>query len=173
MRNRTSVSMWIAAIAACWLGCATTDGEEPLPAHPFPSWVGQLESGSTPASSVRQRFGAPDEIEQSARGGEIWRYTFREVHWPEEDPMRPVVGADGTVGPREPSTWNRIGKSFRRAGAFMDWLFFYPPRQPRPPRTRRLPATVHELELVFELDGTLRRFHYVPAPGTARVPFRS
>ena len=45
-------------------GCATRPGGvEPLPWHPFPRWVGELEVGKSDAASVRERFGEPDAIE--------------------------------------------------------------------------------------------------------------
>ncbi|HIF93551.1 MAG TPA: hypothetical protein EYQ60_10575 [Myxococcales bacterium] len=46
---------------------------------------------------------------------------------------------------------------------------YFPPRQDRPSRTRPLPATVHDLEVVFDVSGVLRRFEYAPSVGTARV----
>jgi hypothetical protein len=52
---------------------------------------------------------------------------------------------------------------------WIEGAMYYPPRQARSPRTRPLPATVHQLEVVFDQNGALRRFEYVPTAGTARV----
>ena len=167
---------WIAS-AACAFGfgvvvaCATPEPPAPLPAHPFPSWVSELEAGRTGSDAVRARFGSPDEIEQSVRGGMVWRYVFREIDWPDDDPLRPVVAADGSL--RSPETSSRLDAfraGMRRVGGWFDRTFYYPPRQPRAPRTRRLPATVHQLEVVFGRDGTLSGYRYTPARGFARVP---
>ncbi len=55
------------------VGCAAlTVEEKPFPAPPFPRWVGQLETGHTDIEQVADRFGEPDEIEESVRGGVIW-----------------------------------------------------------------------------------------------------
>ena len=149
--------------------CAKPPEMKPLPAHPFPTWVDELESGQTNAESIRMRFGDPFEIQQNVLGEKVWRYVYREIRWPKDDPMRPVVGADGRVGPSKSPTPSRFGKSLRATWNWIDGFFFFPPRQNRPPRMRRLPATVHHLELVFSTEGTLNRFIYAPEVGSARV----
>ena len=172
MKNRIYLLVvfgWVAVLAAA---CAKPVVVEPLPLHPFPSWVSTLESGQTELEEVRERFGPPDEIEASVRGGTIWRYAFKEIDWPQDDPMRPVVAADGSVGPRTPSGFSRVGHGFRTAWLWIDRAIFFPPRQTRPPRTRRLPATVHHLELFFGVGGKLHRFRYTPTQGLASVPVR-
>lgn len=163
----------IAAALLALVGCAH-DGseaeEQALPADPFPRWVGELETGETRIDEVADRFGEPVEREATPRGRVIWRYAYAEIHWPENDPMRPVVSADGVVGPREPTFFERFGKAWFATFAWIDWAFYYPPRQPRPPRQRGLPATIHSLELTFGHDGKLERYRYSPFEGTVRVP---
>ncbi|HPG24303.1 MAG: hypothetical protein H6748_10340 [Spirochaetaceae bacterium] len=162
---------WIGALAIAFLGCAASgEPERPLPAHPFPGWVRQLETGRTRMDEVEARFGRPDEIESGVRGGTIWRYAFREVHWPADDPARPIVASDGRLARPAPGPLDRAGRGLRRVGDWLDWLLFYPPRQPRPPRSRALPATVHDLELRFGIDGALAELQYRPHPGRAWVP---
>ena len=113
-RIRSFVVFGIAAMLAS--ACATPAQEHSLPAHPFARWVTELETGRSKMHDILDRFGSPDEIEESVRGGAIWRYAFSEIDWPKDDPLRPVVAADGTLGPRAPSTWARIGHGFRTAG---------------------------------------------------------
>lgn len=155
------------------VACAPRPGElEPLPRHPFPRWVSALEVGASDVESVTGRFGAPDEVEQSVHGGLIFRYRFAEVRWPDDDPDRPVVGAKGTLRPRPNTALEDVGDSISEFGGWLDWLMFYPPKQPRPARKRWLPATVHDLELQFDLAGKLARFRYAPQEGRAPIPAR-
>jgi hypothetical protein len=136
------------------LGCAPRPGDlEPLPRHPFPKWVQKLETGKSDQTSVRERFGEPDVVEQTVMGGRVWRYRFAEVQWPDTDPDRPDVG-----------------DSIASFGEWLDWLMFYPPKQPRPATARWLPATIHDLELDFDLEGRLVRYRYAPEPGRAPIP---
>lgn len=152
-------------------GCASDPKPlEPLPRHPFPQWVSELEVGKSDIESVTHRFGEPDGIEQSVRGGLIYRYRFAEVRWPDDDPDRPVVGANGTLERRPDTKLETMGNPITAFGRWLDWLMFYPPKQPRPPRQRWLPATVHDLELQFDLEGKLARFRYAPEPGRAPIP---
>ncbi|MFO0691708.1 MAG: hypothetical protein U0900_23635 [Myxococcota bacterium] len=151
-------------------GCATRPGDvEPLPQHPFPRWVGELEVGKSDAGSVRERFGEPDAIEQSVRGGLVYRYRFAETHWPDDDPDRPVVGADGKLWRRPNTKAEDVGAEISAFGEWLDWLLFYPPKQSRPPRRRSLPATIHDLELAFDLEGKLVRYRYAPREGLAPI----
>lgn len=151
-------------------GCATRPGDvEPLPRHPFPSWVSALEVGRSDAASVRERFGEPDSIEQSVRGGLVYRYRFAETHWPDDDPDRPVVGADGKLWRRPNTKAEDVGAEVAAVGDWLDWLMFYPPKQPRPATRRWLPATIHDLELGFDLEGKLARFRYRPEEGRAPI----
>ena len=165
---------WWAVIVAgsiLSLGCAPGPGElEPLPRHPFPRWVSKLDLGESDIGSVQERFGEPDEVEQSVRGGLVFRYRFAEVRWPADDPDRPVVGANGKPGPRTKSDFEDIGDTIAGFGEWLDWLMFYPPKQPRPVAPRWLPATIHDLELDFDLEGKLVRYRYVPQEGRAPVP---
>lgn len=156
------------------LGCALPPSElEPLPRHPFPRWVQKLETGpgetASDTASVRKRFGEPDEQLQMPTGGRIWRYRFAEVRWPDDDPDRPVVAANGKPGPRPTTALDDVGYALTRFGAWLDWLMFYPPKQPRPASPRWLPATIHALELEFDLEGRLARYHYATEPGRAPV----
>jgi len=169
MKRFVSLLVLLGVLALSALACAKPVKEEPLPAHPYPRWVGELESGQTRIEEVLTRFGEPNEIEQGPRGEKIWRYVFREISWPENDPMRPVVAADGTIAQRERSSFGRFADWLGGVTYWVDKAMFFPPRQDRPPRTRRLPATVHQLEVVFGLDGTLRRFRYLPHSGYASV----
>jgi len=159
-----------AAIALAGAGCAPPPAElEPLPRHPFPSWVDGLEVGKSDLGSVRERFGEPDDREATVTGGLVWRYRFAEVHFPDDDPDRPVVGADGRLRPRPNTKLEDVGHSIAEFGRWLDWLMFYPPKQPRPPRRRWLPATLHSLELDFDGEGRLVRYHYVPEEGRAPI----
>ena len=168
---RPASRIWIGlavSVAAALLGCAPKT-VEPLPAHPFPSWVAQLETGRTEVDAVLARFGEPDTSEESVRGGTVWHYRFPEIHWADDDPMRPEVAADGSLRPPEPSWWAPIGEGFARVDRFLDRLLHYPPTQPRPPRRRPLPATIHTLELHFAPDGVLKRVRYTPEWGETWV----
>ena len=158
-------------VVSLLLGCAPRPGElEPLPRHPFARWVSKLEAGKSDIESVRQRFGEPDSVEQSVRGGLIYRYRFAEVSWPDADPDRPVVGATGKVRPRSKTLLEDVGDSIADFGGWLDWLMFYPPKQPRPVGPRWLPATIHDLELAFDLEGKLVRYRYIPEEGRAPIP---
>jgi hypothetical protein len=46
----------------------------------------------------------------------------------------------------------------------------HPAPRPRGAGQRSLPATIHELELVFGSDGKLRRYQYAPRAGRVEVP---
>ena len=165
----TTIALLVAMI--CGVGCAPRPAElEPLPRHPFPKWVGKLETGQSDQASVRERFGEPDERLETPLGGRVWRYRFAEVRWPDDDPDRPVVGANGKVVPRPNTKLEDVGESIAAFGEWLDWLMFYPPKQPRPVAPRWLPATIHALELEFDLEGRLVRYHYAPEPGRAPVP---
>ncbi|MEZ4332949.1 MAG: hypothetical protein R3F35_14400 [Myxococcota bacterium] len=160
----------LVAAVSTWLlvGCTPVPGElEPLPRHPFPRWVEQLEVGSSDAEIVRARFGEPHAVEQSVTGGAIHRYRFAEIHWPDDDPDRPVVGARGHLEPRPRTKREDIGASIAAFGRWLDWLMFYPPRQPRPAAPRYLPATIHHLEVRFDLEGRLVAYAYRSEPGRA------
>ena len=151
------------------LSCAKAPQEGPLPIHPYPHWVDELESGQTRIEDVQARFGEPTEVEYGPRGEKVWRYVFREVAWPADDPMRPVVAADGTVQPRKRSAFGRFADWLGGVTFWVERAIYFPPRQDRPPRTRRLPATIHQLEVVFGSSGTLRRYQYRSQPGFANV----
>ncbi len=156
------------------LGCAKQvqveeEAEVFLLRHPFPQWVGKLKSGESDSESVLARFGPPDEIENRARGGQIWRYNLEEIQWPEDDPNRPNISAEGELK-RRPSTQIESAWSWTKGAAgWFDRTFLFPPRQPRPAAVRMLPATVHRLELVFEADEILSDFRYAPGGGRAQV----
>ncbi len=170
MIGRTSIGILVGFVLVWSVGCARPGLEgTALPAHPFPRWVSELEPGKTRIEALRDRFGPPDEIETRARGERVWRYAFTEIEWPLGDPDRPVVAADGTRVPRAPTPFERIGDGFRAVGLWIDGAIFFPPRQPRPPVHRSLPATIHRLEVVFDVDGTLRRVHYRPEKGVGFV----
>lgn len=171
-RRWTALAFAIVLLSsALSLGCAPRPGElEPLPRHPFPKWVRKLETGRSDQASVRDRFGEPDVVEQSVMGGMVWRYRFAEVEWPDVDPDRPVVGANGKVVPRPNTKLEDVGDSIAGFGEWLDWLMFYPPKQPRPVAPRWLPATIHDLELDFDLEGRLVRYRYAPESGRAPVP---
>lgn len=168
-----SLALWLALVFAAWIavaGCATRPGDvEPLPQHPFPRWVSELEVGKSDVASVRERFGEPDAVEQSVRGGTIYRYQFAETRWPDDDPDRPVVGADGKLWRRPNTKAEDVGAEIAAVGDWLDWLMFYPPKQPRPATRRWLPATIHDLELGFDLEGKLVRYRYTPKDGRAPI----
>lgn len=169
MKKSVSLLILFGLLVLSALACAKPVEEPPLPAHPYPRWVNALESGKTQLEDVQTRFGEPNEVEQGPRGEKIWRYVYREIAWPDKDPMRPVVAADGSIHDREPTA---VGRFAKRVAVVTDWFdraMYFPPRQDRLPRKRRLPATVHQLEVVFGSDGTLRRFRYSPQPGYASV----
>lgn len=170
-----SLAVLVAGVAAfLQAACASHPGElEPLPRHPFARWVEQLEAGRSDVESVRERFGEPDSVEQSAAGGTVHRYRFAEIHWPDDDPDRPVVGADGRLEPRPKTKLQQVGASIASFGRWLDWLMFYPPEQPRPAPRRTLPATIHDLKLFFDLDGRLVAWRYSAEAGRAPVPARS
>lgn len=160
-------------VLALLLGCAPQPDElQPLPRHPFPRWVSKLEPGKSDEASVRQRFGEPDGVEQSVRGGLVYRYRYAEVRWPDADPDRPVVGANGKVRRRQDTALEDVGEAIAGFGDWLDWLMFYPPKQPRPVAPRWLPALIHDLELDFDLEGKLVRYRYVPEEGRAPIPRR-
>jgi hypothetical protein len=171
-RNGATVVFAIFFLSSAFsLGCAPRPGDlEPLPRHPFPKWVQKLETGKSDQTSVRERFGEPDVVEQTVMGGRVWRYRFAEVQWPDTDPDRPVVGANGRVVPRPNTKLEDVGDSIASFGEWLDWLMFYPPKQPRPATARWLPATIHDLELDFDLEGRLVRYRYAPEPGRAPIP---
>lgn len=147
-------------------GCASSpvDTTE-APRHPFPRWVSHLESGQTQVDQVEETFGTPVEIEEHANGTMIWRYRYEEIHWSPNDPRRPEVAADGTPLPFEPNWQSRTLDALRDTGDALDRLLFYPPIQPKRHRKRSLPATIHDLELVFAADGELRSYRYAPRAG--------
>jgi hypothetical protein len=158
------------AVAVVMVGCATRPGEvEALPRHPFARWVDELEVGKSDAGSVRERFGEPDAVEQSVRGGLIYRYQLAETHWPDDDPDRPVVGAGGKLWRRPNTKLEDVGDDVEAVGDWLDWLMFYPPKQPRPASRRALPATIHDLDLSFDLEGKLVRYRYAPWEGRAPI----
>lgn len=100
-----------------------------LPRHPFPQWVGKLKSGESDTESVIARFGLPDEIENRARAGQIWRYNIEEIQWAEDDPNRPSISAEGEFKSR-PSTqlesaWSWIWS--KGAAGWFDRIFFFTP----------------------------------------------
>ena len=160
------------AAVALSVGCATTGSDEAgeVPAHPFPRWVSHLETGVTEIGAVAAIFGDPREIEQSVRGGLRWRYAYAEVHWAPDDPNRPAVAADGLPIEAEETWVDRTAEGFAATGRFLDGLLFYPPRQPRGPRTRTMDATIHELELRFTVEGVLEDYRYTPRRDRIRVP---
>jgi hypothetical protein len=167
--------LWILVGALMALGCAqqaqvAEEAEVFLPRHPFPQWVGQLKAGESNTESVIARFGPPDQIESRARGGQIWRYRLEEIQWPEDDPNRPMVSAEGDFKRRASKGIESARKWGKGAAGWMDRTFFFPPRQPRPAAIRTLPATLHRLELVFEADDLLSDFRYAPGMGRAQVP---
>ena len=175
MTNRIGRAMGLLALVSMMLGttaCATSTGEsdEALPRHPFPRWVSRLESGRSEIDEVAAIFGDPVEIQESTRGGATWRYLTREIHWAPNDPERPEVAADGTRTPRVPTWQKQVRVSLRATTDFLGGLLLYPAPRPRGAEQRSLPATIHELELVFGPDGTLRRYHYAPRAALVKVP---
>ena len=171
VRGRSAL-LWLLVLLIA--GCAPLPGSlEPLPRHPFARWVEKLAPGKTDRAGVEQQFGEPDSVEQSVRGGLVYRYRFAEVAWPDDDPDRPVVGAKGKVGPRPNTKLEDVGDSISAVGDWLDWLMFYPPKQPRPVARRWLPATIHDLELAFDPEGRLVRYRYTPERGRAPITPRS
>jgi hypothetical protein len=65
--------------------------------------------------------------------------------------------------------WSRFAKGVEVVTSWLDRAMYFPPRQDRPARTRRLPATVHRLEVVFGLDGMLAHPQYQPIEGFGRA----
>lgn len=177
--QRTAKAMaWILMALVLTLGCAKqaqVEAEEVvfLPRHPFPQWVGKLKTGESDVESVITRFGPPDEIENRARGGQIWRYQLEEIQWPENDPNRPEISAEGEIKLR-PATRAESARNWSKGAAgWIDRNLFFPPPQPRPAAIRMLPATVHRLELVFEADDILSDYRYAPGLGSVNVPSSS
>jgi hypothetical protein len=152
------------------LGCAK-DPEvlKPLPRHPFPRWVSKLEVGQSDVESVTKRFGPPDQIEQSVYGGVVYRYRYAEARWSDDDPDRPIVGASGRLERRPDTRADEVNDRIHGVGDWLDWLLFYPPRQPRPAPKRWIPATIHDLELEFDPEGRLARFRYAPEEGRTAI----
>lgn len=166
---------WVLILLGLTLGCVKQaqvqdEAEVFLPRHPFPQWVGKLKSGESDTESVTARFGPPDEIENRARGGQIWRYKLEEIQWPEDDPNRPYISAEGETKLRPASRVDSARSWSKGATGWIDRNLFFPPPQPRPPAIRMLPATVHRLELVFEADEILSDYRYAPGRGSAQVP---
>lgn len=169
MKRLTIVLGMVGFFAIPLLGCAKPAELRPIPAHPFSRWVESLDAGQTQLEDVRSQFGEPDVIRQTVQGEKIWRYVFREIAWPDDDPMRPIVSSDGTLRKKTPSPLALLRAGI---GVMTNWIgsaVYFPARQERPPRTRPLPATVHQLEVVFDESGVLRRFEYAPSDGSARV----
>lgn len=173
------VSRWIRATLLVALllasGCAKKvqveqEAEVFLPRHPFPQWVGKLKAGDSDTEGVMARFGTPDEIENRARGGQIWRYKLEEIQWAEDDPHRPNISAEGEFKRRPATQLESAWGWTKGAAGWFDRTFYFPPRQPRPAAIRMLPATVHRLELVFEADEILSDFRYAPGRGLAQAP---
>lgn len=144
----------------------------PLPADPFPSWVGAIQSGTTSIADVTTRFGSPVSIEQSPSGGSQYHFVHAEIHWSDDDPMRPRVASDGTLHAKQPSIAEKVGTAFGRATSWLDRTMFFPPRQPRPQSPRMLPATIHDLWVDVAPDGTVRGVDYVAQQGAAPVGAR-
>ena len=168
--RRVSI-LWLATVLSV-AGCATggPDPDEVVPAHPFPRWVNHLETGVTGIGEVEAVFGNPSEIEQAARGGLYWRYSYAEIHWAPDDPDRPAVAADGQPMEVEPSWVDQTIEGFSKTGRFVEDLLYYPPRQPRGPRSKAVDATIHALELRFTTDGVLDHFRYTPRKERIRIP---
>lgn len=164
------------AIAA--LGCASSTEPEPEPglasrvgpADPFPRWVAELEIGRTQTEEVRTRFGRPRERVPSPRGGWIWRYQHAEIHWPENDPLRPTVSAQGETRTPRPGLGRRIVHALGAPFRWLGGVLLYPPLPERPPPSDLRPATIHLLEIDFDHGGTLRSLRYRPRGGLAPVP---
>lgn len=166
MNARVTLFALVVALA----GCAPLPAhQEPLPKHPFPRWVAKLEVGKSDTKSVRRRFGDPDAIEMQPTGAIVFRYRYPEYVWPDADPDRPVVGADGRVvsAPRPKSQDVRDSVAYTRS--WIERLLFFPPEQPRPVRRRSLPATLHDLELEFDAKGRLVHYRYETTEGHALV----
>ncbi|MBB83065.1 MAG: hypothetical protein CL931_04560 [Deltaproteobacteria bacterium] len=153
------------------VGCATggTNAAETVPAHPFPRWVSYLETGVTPIAEVAAVFGDPAEIEEAVRGGLRWRYAYAEIHWAPDDPDRPAVTADGRPVEAEPTWVDQAAKGLAKTGRFLEGLVVYPPRQPKGPRMRTMDATVHDLELRFDVEGVLAHYRYAPRQDRVRI----
>lgn len=165
--------VWACLTATVLGGCAANEEpREAAPSHPFPKWVEALEPGKTSGDEIRARFGEPDQVEGSVRSGTIWRYAFPEASGSGQDSDRPKVSADGMPGsmPNKPSRFRAFSANVAKAMSWTGGLVMYPPRQSRPPRTRMIPATIHDLELLVEVDGTLKHVRYAPRAGTMRVP---
>jgi hypothetical protein len=166
-RRRVVLALLLVGVA---LGCAKEpEVLEPLPRHPFPRWVEKLEVGQSDVESVTKRFGPPDELEQSVYGGVYYRYRYAEPMWPDDDPDRPIVGANGRLERRPKTRADDVDDRIHGVGDWLDWLLFYPPRQPRPAAKRWIPATIHDLELQFDPDGKLARFRYAPEDGRTAI----
>lgn len=158
------------ALLALAGACAKSpDASQPLPRHPFPRWVSELATDQTSLQEVHLLFGEPKEIEQTRSGKMIWRYAYSEIHFAPSDPDRPRVAADGTRHPRRESVFTRASGALLDFGRFFDRLVSYPPTQPRRPAARRLPATVHDLELVFSPEGRVERYRYAPRAAFVQV----
>lgn len=140
------------------------------PPHPFPEWVATLETGSANLDSVRERFGLPDEIEAGVRGETIWRYAYPEVRWPAGEPRKSSSGGAERVRARGALSLAEIGRKLSAIGDRFAALVNYPPAQPRVSKGRRLPARIHDLELVFSQAGLLQSLRYAPREGLTRVP---
>jgi len=119
---------------------------------------------------VRERFGEPDAIEASPRGGLVWRYAFSEFHWPAGETDVSATSSNEQEPSRGAQILAGIGAWFGRAGEAFGNLFLFPPAQPRPEGLRHLPARIHALDHEFTPDGTLRRFRHAPREGPAPVP---
>lgn len=174
MMRIDSVCRGAAVLLLLWLaiGCAApgSPASGPLPSHPFPRWVTELERGVTALEEVQLRFGDPVAVEGSDAVGLVWRFATEEVHWPADDPDRPALAANGLPVVREKAWNDRAAEELRAFGLAFESLFVYPARR-RPVKTyRTLPSTVHELELVFSDEGLLERFRYAPRADVARVP---
>ena len=151
------------------VACAKPAAEELIPGHPFSRWVSELEPGKTEIEAIRERFGPPDEISQSVRGDTIWRYAYREIDWPAGDSMRPVVSSNAPKPSAGAEFLAGVGRGFLSARRWIDGYIYFPPRQDRGPRSRRLPATIHSLQVEIGPDDTLTRFHYAPKAGVVSI----
>jgi len=140
----------VAVAVGCLSGDPSARWWKPRSEPPtFAEKVAEVKPGLTTRAQIEHWFGKPASVDEFEDGSTSW--SFRHTQ-----PMtREAVKR--CKPPEPPSMW-------RRVGSFLDGLF-YPPRQPVRPVTKRYPARIHQLGLIFTPDGVVDDLRYQQSEG--------